>query len=65
MAREPAGAGLELPDWLAAIDQEVRNVRTEMTHLQKKSTVDCPIAFRQLTWEQIQQQLSEWNDAQE
>ena len=65
MARDPVGAGLELPDWLAALDREVRNVHSGTAHSQTLAGRESEIAYRTFSWEEIQQQLNEWYKRQE
>ena len=65
MARDPAGVGLEMPDWLAALDREVRNLQGDAVHSQTRTKRACGIVSRNLSWEEIQQQLKAWQDHQE
>lgn len=65
MARDPAGVGLEMPDWLAALDREVRNLQGDAAHSQTRTRRACEIVSRNLSREEIQQQLKAWQDHQE
>ncbi|HEV2972896.1 MAG TPA: hypothetical protein VGY55_23210 [Pirellulales bacterium] len=60
LAREPTGAGLDLPDWLAVIEDEIERScgpgnRDEeaVASLGKRPHI-------QLSWEHIQEQLTNW-----
>ena len=52
LAQEPAGAGLDLPDWLAALEEEVSMVRCRRRH---QASDDAPRRIEQvrLTWERM------------
>ncbi|HVT29877.1 MAG TPA: hypothetical protein VHE81_17800 [Lacipirellulaceae bacterium] len=56
LAQEPAGAGLDLPDWLAALEEEVSIVRCRRRH---HTGDDAPRRIDQvrLTWEEWQRQI--------
>ena len=55
MTREPMGVGLDLPDWLAAVEEEIDDVR----HLERSGIAndDGPILQRQLGYGDVQRQL--------
>jgi hypothetical protein len=57
LASEPAGAGLDLPDWLAALEDEVSMVRCRRRH---QMTGDAPRSIGQvrLSWEEWQRQIA-------
>ncbi|HEV3416685.1 MAG TPA: hypothetical protein VG056_07740 [Pirellulales bacterium] len=60
LAREPTGAGLDLPDWLAVIEDEIER---SCDHTNCEEAADGsvkPSARIQLSWEQIQEQLTNW-----
>jgi hypothetical protein len=59
LAQEPAGAGLDLPDWLAALEEEVSLVRCKRRHHQ--GTDDGPRRVEQvrLSWDEWQQQIAD------
>jgi hypothetical protein len=58
LAGEPAGAGLDLPDWLAALEEEVSMVRCRRRH---QTSDDTPRSIEQvrLSWEQWQRQIAD------
>jgi len=58
LAQEPAGAGLDLPDWLAALEEEVSMVRCRRRH---QTPDDAPRRIQQvrLSWEEWQRQIAE------
>lgn len=60
LAQEPTGAGLDLPDWLAMLDDEIErtcgNSHREETAI--TSLEHLPRVF--LTWDEIQTQLTNW-----
>jgi hypothetical protein len=55
LTREPTGVGLDLPDWLAAVEEEIDDIR----HLERSGAIDedGPIPQRQLAHEDVQAQL--------
>jgi hypothetical protein len=61
MADEPSGAGLDLPDWLVALDEEVERATSAA------SRSDCAVELHdrhgrvRLSWDEFQQQLSNWD----
>jgi hypothetical protein len=64
LASEPCGAGLELPDWLEALEEEADRVAG--THqgwdpASADSLDDFPRTV--LTWEEIESQLSDWDES--
>jgi hypothetical protein len=58
LAGEPAGAGLDLPDWLAALEEEVSIVRCRR---RRQDTNDAPrrIEQVQLSWDEWQRQIAD------
>ncbi len=58
LAQEPAGAGLDLPDWLAALEEEVSIVRCRRQH---QALNDAPRRIEQvrLAWEEWQRQIAD------
>lgn len=62
LAQQPCGAGLDLPDWLEALTDEVGSVAAALRHWDPAAaeTVD-DLPFVQLTWEEIQSQLTDWD----
>jgi hypothetical protein len=59
LAQEPAGAGLDLPDWLEALEEEVSSVRCKRRH--HYATEDAPRRLEQvrLSWDEWQRQIAE------
>jgi hypothetical protein len=57
LTREPTGVGLDLPDWLAAVEEEIDEVR----QLERSGAPlhDGPIPQRQLGYEEVQRQLEQ------
>jgi hypothetical protein len=62
LASEPCGAGLDLPDWLEALEEEVARV-TATRHAWDPSSANSldDLPRTQLTWEEIESQLSDWD----
>lgn len=58
LAQEPAGAGLDLPDWLAALEEEVSMVRCRRRH---QTGDEAPRRIQQvhLTWDQWLRQIAD------
>jgi hypothetical protein len=59
LAQEPAGAGLDLPDWLAALEDEVSTVRCRRRHQQTADDAPRRIEQARLSWEDWQEQIAE------
>jgi hypothetical protein len=59
LAQEPAGAGLDLPDWLEALEEEVSTVRCRRRN--HRAADDAPRSIQQvrLTWDEWQRQIAE------
>jgi hypothetical protein len=60
-AANPSGSGLDLPNWLERLDQEVRRVRSERVTGIDPSRDAVQVPRKQLTLEQVQRQLAEWD----
>jgi len=60
LSREPAGAGLDVPDWLTALEDEVSMVRCAKRHHESGDEALRLVQVR-LSWEELQEQLA--NDA--
>jgi hypothetical protein len=60
LADEPSGAGLDLPDWLLALEEEVDRATS------RERSADLPADLLErtprvrLAWDEIQRQLSNW-----
>jgi len=59
LSREPAGAGLDLPDWLSALEDEVTMVRCARRH-HEAGDDDALRGIEQarLSWDELQRQLA-------
>ncbi len=60
LTQEPTGVGLEVPAWLAALEQEVNQRRRAAGHLAPGDVARAPVEQVMLTVEEAQQQLSGW-----
>jgi hypothetical protein len=59
LASEPSGAGLDLPDWLAALEEEVTMVRSRLWHQSSAARLTHRIGQVRLTWDQLLSQLDD------
>jgi hypothetical protein len=59
LAQEPAGAGLDLPDWLEALEEEVSLVRCKRRHQHAEDEAPRRIQQVRLSWDEWQQQVAE------
>jgi len=59
LVREPAGAGLDLPDWLEALEEEVSVIRIAQRHREPSDDVLRRIDQVRLAWDELQEQLAE------
>jgi hypothetical protein len=59
LAQEPAGAGLDLPDWLAALEEEVSLVRCKRRHHQGIDDGPRRVDQVRLSWDEWQQQIAD------
>ncbi len=57
LAKEPSGAGLDLPDWLVALEEEVAYTRTRLQGGERNSNELVAIEQRQIGWEELDRQL--------
>ena len=64
LASEPCGAGLDLPDWLEALEEEVTRVAATR-HTWDPSSADSldDLPRTPLSWEEIESQLSDWDES--
>ena len=62
LSREPAGAGLDVPDWLAALEDEVSMVRCAKRHRDTGDDALRRIEQVRLGWDELQQQLANDGD---
>lgn len=58
LSHEPAGAGLDVPDWLAALEDEVSMVRCAKRHRDTGDDALRRIEQVRLGWEELQEQLA-------
>jgi hypothetical protein len=59
LAQEPAGAGLDLPDWLSALEEEVTMVRCARRHRQTSDDGLRRLEQVRLSWEEWQRQIAD------
>jgi hypothetical protein len=59
LAQEPAGAGLDLPDWLEALEEEVSVARCKRRHRQADDDGPRQIEQVRLSWDDWQQQIAD------
>lgn len=57
LASEPTGAGLDLPDWLAAMEDEVTSARSRFNHQSLAERLTSRMGQAHLTWEELLDQL--------
>ncbi|TWU30038.1 hypothetical protein Pla144_08240 [Bythopirellula polymerisocia] len=65
LAEEPSGAGLDLPDWLSAMEDEVTAARSQYNHQSLSERLNNRIGQVCLTWDELLQQLGEEGQEQE
>lgn len=59
LADEPSGAGLDLPDWLSAMEDEVTSARSLYNHQSLSERLNNRIGQVYLTWDELLEQLGE------
>ena len=59
MADEPSGAGLDLPDWLVALEDEVTAARSRMNHTSSAERLAHRIGQVRLSWKDLIGQLED------
>mgnify|MGYP007059385359 CR=1 FL=1 len=59
LAEEPSGAGLDLPDWLSAMEDEVTAARSQYNHQSLTERLNNRIGQVCLTWDELLEQLGE------
>jgi len=59
LAQEPAGAGLDLPDWLEALEEEVSTVRCKRRNQHPADDAPRRIEQVRLNWEEWQRQIAD------
>ena len=60
LMRDPTGAGLDLPAWLEALEEEVDDVRRGTRGATVRSPLDSILPAVPLSLEEIQQELDQW-----
>jgi hypothetical protein len=59
LASEPHGAGLDVPDWLSALEDEVTAARSRLNHVSSSDRLSRRIGQVRLSWTEILEQLGE------
>ena len=59
LASEPCGAGLDLPDWLAALEDEVTDARSRLCHQGSADRLTRRIGQVLLKWDDLVEQLAD------
>jgi len=59
LVSEPHGAGLDVPDWLSALEDEVTEARSRMSHVSSSDRLSRRIGQARLSWDEILEQLGE------
>lgn len=59
LAEEPSGAGLDLPDWLEALEEEVSSVRCKRRNEQAADDIPQGLEQVRLSWDEWQQQIAD------
>jgi hypothetical protein len=58
--REPSGAGLDIPTWLVALEDEVQQVREVSGRSLDNAVLELAVAPKRLTMAEILQQVEFW-----
>ena len=59
LAVEPSGAGLDVPDWLAALEEEVTQARSQSARQPTFDRLGRRIGQVLLSWDEVQEQLED------
>jgi hypothetical protein len=59
LANEPSGAGLDLPDWLAALEDEVTTARSRYNYQSLSDRLNSRIGQVRLSWSELLEQLGD------
>jgi len=59
LTNEPSGAGLDLPDWLAALEDEVTTTRSRFNHQPSSDRLAHHIGQVKLSWQELLDQLED------
>jgi hypothetical protein len=60
LADEPTGAGLDLPDWLVALEEEVDRVTSRHRSSDSPGDLSDRLGRVRLSWHEFQDQLANW-----
>jgi hypothetical protein len=60
LADEPTGAGLDLPDWLMSLEEEVDRACSPGVRVDLPAELIDRVPIVRLSWDEIQQQLANW-----
>lgn len=60
LTQEPTGVGLDVPAWLASLEQEVEDNRRAGLLSSRPSPATVPLPQAKLTREEVQRQLTDW-----
>jgi hypothetical protein len=59
LVSEPHGAGLDVPDWLSALEDEVTEARSRLSHVSSSDRLSRRIGQVRMSWDEILEQLGE------
>jgi hypothetical protein len=59
LVSEPYGAGLDVPDWLSALEDEVTEARSRLSHVSSSDRLSRRIGQVRMSWDEILEQLGE------
>ena len=60
LAAEPAGVGLDVPDWIIALEEAASDALSTSAELDAGGNGSLAIPWTRLTWDEIQTQLTSW-----
>jgi hypothetical protein len=63
LVSEPHGAGLDVPDWLAALEDEVTEARSRLNHVSSSDRLSRRIGQVHMSWQEILGQLGEESES--
>jgi hypothetical protein len=61
-AEQPVGLGMELPPWLAALDEEISREQMPYTGLESGAELGRPVTAVRMTLAEVARQVREWNE---
>jgi hypothetical protein len=59
LVSEPHGAGLDVPDWLSALEDEVTEARSRLSHVSSSDRLSRRIGQVRMSWDEVLEQLGE------